>query len=392
MTYPNPFSKSAPLRLLADDLDPSPQRQRQARDRYTDLGDFINEHVTETIRWGVRVYPQGSFPLGTTTRDPFTDEFDVDLVFHIDGHKSATTQDDLKKKVGKVLDIYTAWRHSEGSPLAPSGLEEGSRAWTLLYGDNFHMDVLPVAAASPGDIPHTLGTPEWLTDRDYRNWLATNPSGLAEWFKGLTHTELRKRAAIASVKIDDLPPEQAKSSLQRVVQILKRHRDHAFQDDEDGLAPPSVLITVLAGLAYARAVPDGGDVEDVLQAIIPVMPEFLQHEAGELWLPNPTCGDENYADRYGNRPEKEKALYAWLEAAQRDFEDLLDTKGLDVLEKRLDRVFGTGYGGRVARRVGEELRSGSQAGALFTSTTGGLSTAATGRPSNPRHTFYGEKP
>ena len=60
------------------------------------------------------------------------------------------------------------------------------------------------------------------------------------------------------------------------------------------------------------------------------------------------------------------------------------------LTTRVDHLFGTGYGTRVARKVGEELETHSQAGSLFTSAAGTLSNAASDRPSNPGHTFYGE--
>ncbi|HUG31986.1 MAG TPA: nucleotidyltransferase [Acidimicrobiia bacterium] len=392
MTYPKPFSGSSPLRFLADDLDPPPERKQAARDRYTDLGEFLTEVATNTVSRDVNVYPQGSYKLGTTTRDPFTGEFDVDLVIHVDFHKSEISQQDLNDRVGGWLDLYANDRYFADSSLAPSGVKDGSRAWTLVYDDHFHMDALPVAAANPGEIPSTAGTPEWLTDKSFRNWLETNPSGLAEWFKSLTRPELETRAKVAKVEVEELPPEQAKSSMQRAIQILKRHRDHTFEDDEADLAPPSVLITVLVGLAYLQEIPYGGDVGDVLRAVVPSMPEFLQPKSGELWLPNPTCIDENYADRYDGRRDKEKALYTWLEQVDRDLEDLADTKGLDALEQRFNHVFGAGYGSRVARKVGEELQAHSQAGSLFTSAAGGLSTAASDRPPNPGHTFYGETP
>ena len=392
MTLSNPFSGSSPLRLLADDLDPPPERHQAARDRYTDLGEFLAEIATNTLSRDVNVYPQGSFRLGTTTRDPFTGEFDVDLVIRVGFHKSEISQRELNDKVGEWLDLYAADRYFGESPLAPSDLKHGSRAWTFTYDDHFHMDALPVAAADPGEIPSTAGTPEWLTDKAFWNWLATNPSGLAEWFSDITRPELETRAKVAKVEVEELPPDQAKSSMKRAVQILKRHRDHAFQDDEDDLAPPSVLITVLTGCAYLQAIPFGGDIRDVLRAVVPVMPEFLQRKSEDLWLPNPTCPDENYADRYEGRPDKEKALYTWLEQVHRDLEDLADLRGPDALEQRFDQVFGTGYGSRVARKVGEQLRGHSEAGSLFTSGAGALSTVTSDRPPNPEHTFYGETP
>lgn len=390
MTHANPFSGSSPLRILADDLDPPPERKRAARDRYADLGVFLKAVAADTVSKDVNVYPQGSFPLGTTTRDPFTDEFDVDLVIHVGFHKSEISQRELNDRVGRWLEQYAVKRSSEGSPFAPSNLEQGARAWTLIYDDHFHMDALPVALALPGEIPAEAGTPEWLTDRAFWNWLATNPKGLAEWFMGLSIDELQKRALAASVEIEELPPEQKKSSLQRAIQILKRHRDFSFQEDRDNLAPPSVVITVLAGLAYRATISHGGDLGEVLRAVVPAMPEFIQRRPEGLWLPNPVCPDENYADRYQGRPDKEKALDGWLELVDRDLKDLFETKGLDLWERRINQVFGPGYGTRVARRASEELETQRHAGALFTSATGGLSVSASSQPKNPGHTYYGE--
>lgn len=392
MTHFDTYSGASSLRLLADDLDPSPERRRDARERYTSLGEFLSKHAGETVARDVNVYPQGSFLLGTTTRDPFTDEFDVDLVIRVNYHKSEISQRDLNNLVGGWLNSYTTGLQSQNSPLAPSRVESGSRAWTLTYPDNFHIDALAVAASRPGEIQCSCGTPEWLTDRAFRNWLPTNPSGLAEWFKGLNRRELQKRAKTASVEVEDLLPDQTKSTLQRSVQILKRHRDHSFRDDNANLVPPSVLITVLAGLAYERVMADGGDVGEVLRATVPVMPEFLQGQPGELWLPNPTCSDENYADRYDGRPDKEKALLSWIEEVDRDLRDLDEMRGLDSITKQIDRAFGTGYGRRVAEKVGTTTRDLREAGKLFTSGLGGLTTESINPRPNREHTFYGETP
>jgi len=113
----------------------------------------------------------------------------------------------------------------------------------------------------------------------------------------------------AEVQVDQLPDDRVKTSLQLTVQLLKRHRDYLFRDDPDRLAPPSAVITALASQAYQTRKPTGGDLADVVEAVVADMPNHLHRTStGNLWIPNPTCPMENYADRYDGRPDKEKAL------------------------------------------------------------------------------------
>ncbi|HEV8651800.1 MAG TPA: nucleotidyltransferase, partial [Actinomycetes bacterium] len=152
MTGNNLFDRSAFLWGLAEELDPPPYPWRLARERYQDLGAWLRQHAAVTAGRDVQVYPQGSANLGTTNRDPFTGQFDIDLVIRVAYGKLELTQKQLNQLVNGWLGSYVWARQQAGHRLAPTKLEKGKRAWTLHYADGFHLDVLPVVPDLAGEL------------------------------------------------------------------------------------------------------------------------------------------------------------------------------------------------------------------------------------------------
>jgi hypothetical protein len=393
MTGNNPFGRSALLQGLAEELDPSYAQKQLARERYEDLGAWMREHAATTAGRDVQVYPQGSGNLGTTNRDPYTGEFDLDLVIRVAYAKSELTQQQLNQMVNGWLGSYVWARQQAGHPLAPTKLEKGKRAWTLHYADGFHMDVLPVVPDLADELDASVGDPSWLTDKALIRWQATNPRGFAAWFRAISAAELRDRkveaAKRAEVQVDQLPDDRVKTSLQLTVQLLKRHRDYLFRDDPDRLAPPSAVITALASQAYQTRTPTGGDLADVVEAVVADMPNHLHRTStGNLWIPNPTCPMENYADRYDGRPDKEKALKDWLQRAWDDSSRVLSVHDAAHASEAIDNAFGPGLGSRIAKKLGLQTQRLRALGALGSTTAGRLTTDVS--DAHRPHRFYGQ--
>jgi hypothetical protein len=393
MTGNNPFGRSAFLQGLAEELDPPDVGKQLAGERYEDLGAWLQEHAATTAGRDVQVYPQGSGNLGTTNRDPYTGEFDLDLVIRVAYGKSELTQKQLNQMVNGWLGSYVSARQQAGHPLAPTRLEKGKRAWTLYYADGFHMDVLPVVPDLARELDVSVGDPSWLTDKALVRWQPTNPRGFAAWFREISAAERRERkveaAKRAEVQVDDLPDDQVKTSLQLTVQLLKRHRDYLFRDDPDRLAPPSAVITTLASKAYQTQTPYGGELADVVEAVVADMPNHLHRTStGKLWIPNPTCPMENYADRYDGRPDKEKALKDWLQRAWDDASGVLSVRDAAHTSEAIDRAFGPGLGSRIAKRLGLQTQRLRTLGALGSTSAGRLTTDVSG--SHRQHRFYGQ--
>ena len=118
------------------------------------------------------------------------------------------------------------------------------------------------------------------------------------------------------------------------------------------------------------------------------MPDHVERRSGQLWVPNPTCDEENYADRYVGDASKEHALENWLRAVANDLDTLDRSAGWDVLAKSIDQAFGVGLGRRVARRIGVDA-SQARADRRLGSTATGLLTTTTSRPHRP-HTNFGQ--
>ena len=154
--------------------------------------------------------------------------------------------------------------------------EEGRRCWTLLYRDNsdnpkekYHMDILPSVADK--DYANKLTklyaesfseksidqisiritdnkSEDYKTSKDIKNWLKSNPDGYALWFANRCKSD-----ESIKMRTEDVVPigkyNKEKTTLQRIVQILKRHRDIMFSEDTDN-KPISIIITTLAAKAY----------------------------------------------------------------------------------------------------------------------------------------------
>lgn len=91
-------------------LDISPDLQRLAIERYEEVGSWLATHGG----YRCRIYPQGSFRLGTVVRPHNRNgEYDIDLVCRLLIAKEKTTQADLKQRIGDLLRAYLRWKKQE---------------------------------------------------------------------------------------------------------------------------------------------------------------------------------------------------------------------------------------------------------------------------------------
>jgi hypothetical protein len=360
-------------------LDISPELQQLAVERYEEVGSWLADEGGD--RW--RVYPQGSFRLGTVVR-PATrgGEFDIDLVCWYGITKQSTTQEALKQTVGDMLHRYLRWKNQpEGD--GPDTCESRRRCWTLTY-PQFHLDVLPT-------IPDQEYPPTGilLTDKRLRQWQHSNPIGYANWFR--TRSVELQRGLIAAaeerhIHVDDVPEFTVRTTLQRVVQVLKWHCMIYFTSDPDN-RPPSILITTLAGHAY-----DGEpDLYAATLGVLERMPDFIENRNGAWWVANPAHEEENFTDKWNEYPQRRTKFYAWLREISTVLHDSAQThgNGLDAVAARLSESFSADPIERSAQRYADNLRRQREAGRLRMTSTGLLTTAAVSRPKVPDHIFHG---
>lgn len=183
--------------------------------------------------------------------------------------------------------------------------------------------------------------------------------------------------------IADVPDWAVKTTLQRTVQALKRHRDICFTHDLED-RPASVIITTLAGRAYRG----GGSLYEVLLNVTATMPTLVQEQNGIYIVANPVQPKENFADRWQRHPRRAQRFFEWVEQAHADFAGIGSEHGVDTVLEKVAKAFG----GRAAERAaGSGLFETRRSGQLgMAAGTGGLVVGA-GR-TVPPHTFHGDAP
>ena len=314
------------LECLAEQLGVPPGRYREARAHYNAVGNWLAARESNLQQFSPRIYPQGSFAIGTAVRPVGAEEFDVECVCLLETPPSRPplTQRKLKQLVGDRLKHPASRYRSMIDP--PEG---GRRCWTIRYaeGSKFHLDVLPAIPAShPGfllnrgrrDLSDTaiLITDTKTWDDPLAPWPHSDPEGYAEWFKSRMAPTLENakqaHASASNQHIDDVRDLDVRTPLQQLVQILKRHRDLRYNGDED--KPVSIIITTLAAHAYRNE----SNLKEALTACLPRMRDLIQQRGDEWWVPNPVDFLENFADKWRESPRKAEVFLSWIEDLQQE--------------------------------------------------------------------------
>jgi hypothetical protein len=380
------------LRHAAEGLDVPDTVRDEARRKYEHLGRWLKADHEATYASDAGIYVQGSTRLGTAVRPvKADDEYDVDLVYRRDIKKESISQEDLKDQVGDQLRRYVAGLKRSGSS-APD-LIEGRRCWTLDYPGKFHMDVLP---ALPDDEPYLHNNRDFddaiiITDKKLRNWNHSNPKGYVNWFREQMRVALLERremmAKAAEVEVEEIPVEEVKTTLQRAVQLLKRHRDIRYEGNPDD-KPISIIISTLAAHAYQNQ----ADFYEAFIGIVRGMKDYIEVQNGEYWVANPVNPDgENFADKWKEEPQRRLRFMEWLQQVESDLDKALqqEGRGMDKVAEALHPVFGESLVKNASERYGKELLEQRTSGRLKVATgTGTL--GAIGARTVARHTNYGD--
>lgn len=387
---PQDLNKRAALyRLLVqicEDLEPTSEQFERARSAYKAVAAWIagsNDPLLATTH----VYLHGSGAVGTTIRPIGRSEFDIDLICLLLGIDRNVDPALIKTAVGRRLREHGTYAQM---------LEEKKRCWRLNYAGEFHLDISPTIANS-----HCWNGGELVPDKALKSWYPTNPRGFRDLF--------RKRAALRPRIVGRLGKQQNRADaepfpmtltlndvLNRIVQILKRHRDNHFLHVDADVAPISVIITALAMRAYEQIVQTNvyEDELDVLIATVGAMPLFIEQpfldgrQAYAVW--NETTQGENFADRWNREPARARAFFSWHAQALGDLEALRDAIGIDQIRKNLSDGFGP-VGTRVMDRRQEELNAARKSGRLLVAPAVGLTaTPAPAAAPVRSNTFFGD--
>lgn len=346
------------LQNLVEDIDVPDGKYADAQERYRAVGEWLGAVGSALAGYGVSVYPQGSFALGTVIKPPDGEDYDVDAVCLLKT-PPAWTQQQLKAAVGDRLREHQKYK----AMLKPPNGKR--RCWRLQYADgsNFHLDILP---ARPDQWQWLLqaGVDERFAKHAVQitcsdsyadaQWPKSNPQGYRQWFIERMRTrfdEERRRIALSKrADVQAVPDFEVRTPLQRVVQILKRQRDTMFGDDPD--KPISIIITTLAAMAYSNE----NELESAYRGIVRKLRTHALR-GGHFAILNPVNPRENFADRWAQRPALSERFAEWLEAVESTEQQLAPGASF---EKRAE-VLTESFGASGTRAVRASLPAGSPA-------------------------------
>jgi hypothetical protein len=328
--------------------------------RYEDIGEWMNRDESTIKDLDAHIFTQGSFRLGTAIR-PLSgeDEYDLDLTCKIRSgiSKETHSQLQLKNLVGSELELY---RRSRG---IKEPLSDKHRCWRLEYRDSmsFHIDIVPCipeSAASRQILFDSLtksgadaefsksATDSTVSITDNRDpnykilsmdWNISNPEGYALWFENAMKRKQNFDLLEKAAQVDKVPLYKRKSSLQKVIQLLKRHRDMMFKGQEDS-KPISIIITTLSTLAYNGE----SNLYEALSNILNKMGTLVNPSTPRV--PNPVDPGEDFADKWEMSKYKhlklEENFWLWLQQAKNDLDILSDAKDPGYISKQASAKFG----------------------------------------------------
>lgn len=350
----------------------------RAEERYKAIATLLGKASSTLAKYRPDIYPQGSLRIGTTVKLRGRNEFDLDFVCELQADPrifpNPTVLLDIIEGILRASEIYR------------DKVERKNRCIRVIYADEFYMDVLPACPNPSTGLygEHCVIVPDCAA----QDWKHSNPKGYALWF------ENRAKEAVFSFRkaIEPLPEQQSYedlATLNRVVQLLKRHRDVVFEKNPKQ-APISIVLTTLAAQTYLGEASVSDAMGQLLDGITSLIPNLA---VGRLQVPNPTNSGEDLSERWDDNPEAYLAFVSWIRTLATTWQELLNTRGIQNTKAVLETMFGE----KVTKTAVEDhiraFEEPRQSGRLAVQRGTGLIVPAVTSAATaiPRNTFYGDE-
>ncbi len=365
------------LSIIAS-LDISPTMYRNAVEKYKVITKFLSDCGIEAD-----MYPQGSFAFGTVVRPNAKDpsaNYDLDFICQVSGNRSDFTPSELRKKIESVLT---------SSGVYGGKLEVYEECFTIEYADisgvGFTIDIVPAAdetyenknrlikkSKSPELIGTAIAIPKHNGNRNY-SWLTNDPKGFRTWFDEINEPFLissrvayrqrlfeENRAIYSSV--EEIPNELERSALQRVIQLLKYHRDvyYAKLKDGDDLKPISAIINAVVAQIASQHTPDCS-VFELLEFVLNEFNIYAQQEKltfkefsqvygnrtvfsrpdGKWYISNPANPEDNLADKWNQDGRIPMHFFRWVKVVRADLIESLQQENEQQFRTAIENGLGS---------------------------------------------------
>lgn len=320
------YQKDELLAIIASNLELDATRKQQMESAYRAVNDVLSRDEEFFKNITINVYAQGSLLIGTTIKPLSGEEFDLDIVLHIEDSYRDNTPSEIYNALYRVLSNHDTYK-----PL----LQRKNRCIRINYNSDFHMDVLPGCIIAINN--NRLMIPE---DERRISWSRTNPKGYADWFKEIAERNkgsfvLEERYNLmleAKIETEDLPLDiYLKTPLQRTVQIVKRYRDLYYQN-KDKAKSPSVSSIVLTTL-LAQSHEGNSSIQEALKNAV----LKLRKLANDYKFRKLKFDVYNPVDNHEDRDKRENFTDSWEDKHYESFVGFVED-----FEKKLNAFIGDG--------------------------------------------------
>jgi len=354
------------LLKIIENLDISPSLYKNACDKYKSLAEYLNRHGLDAD-----IYPQGSFALGTVIRPYAKDEekdYDLDFICQVSCTREEITPSELRSQISDILN---------SSDLYGGKLFEYDECFTIKYADiggiGFSIDIVPAAAetelnkrelrimsSNPDLIETAIAIPRHSQQKVY-NWITNNPLGYRTWFDEINEPfsmisspvyrqSLFQAYPTVYASIEEIPVEMERTAMQRVIQILKYHRDVYFSRVHNGdeLKPISAIINTIV-TEIAKTANPYSSVFELLKYVLDEMVIYSQHlklsasdftriygernvfnkSEGKWVIQNPANPKDNLANKWNSNPAIPQRFFQWVNTARKQLIDSLELSDED---------------------------------------------------------------
>lgn len=340
--------------------------------------DIVNQHITvdkediknaasdyeeiakclvTNLSWpdnSIRIFPQGSSSTQTLIKAPDASKFDIDAVCAVD-----ISVFESKNPMAFFNDIGTAL--AEWEPNAKK------RCWTINFSKRrYYVEFTP--SAPLGTVPPEIvasmhyspgnryrDTALAVVDTPTEKWKTSNPEGFSSWVSDqakriILIPLITKSLAQESATYDSIDPVQNQEvplsdTLRIAIRLLKRHRDMSVRKGyfKKEFKPISVIIVTLLTQCYEGLADQNSrysDPIDLLIDLVELMPGMIEIRRGEYWIENPTIENENFAEKWNEKPQLRETFLNWCEILANDLNNILSSTDERSLRENLRTVFG----------------------------------------------------
>ena len=362
---------------IISSLDISPTMYRNAIEKYNAITKFLNDCGIEAT-----MYPQGSFAFGTVVRPNAKDpsaNYDLDFICQVCGCRTDYTPSGLRQKIEDALN---------SSGVYGGKLTVYKECFTIEYADindiGFSIDIVPAAdedsnnkkrligkSLNPELIETAIAIPKHNGERNY-SWLTNNPKGFRTWFDkkntpflAVSRASYRERLfeenSVLFSSVEEIPHELDRSALQRVIQILKHHRDVYYAKFEDGdeLKPISAIINVVTTQIASQYNPNCS-VFELLEYVLGELNIYAQQEKltfkefaqiysnrtvfsrsdGKWRIENPANPEDNLANKWNQDNRIPAYFFRWVKAVKTDLIESLQQEDEQQFRAAIENGFG----------------------------------------------------